>query len=729
MTISIWRYSHLTLAISSFVFILLAALTGAILAVEPVKNTLEVPQFDLHEYSLATTLTALNERHQAVSQVKIDDYHRVQAHLVTRDGKAIKAFVHPGNGHIIGRPQKREKLFKFAQTLHRSLFLKSTGRLLMGISALLLFLIGITGIVLVAKRQGGYAKYFQTIVKESVNQYYHVAIGRWAFPLLILVSASGVFLSLDTLKWLPKTKAQRQSYTLQTNLPTQQTTSFAIFTTTKLADLKRLDFPFSEDQEDTFELNLRSKSLSIHQYTGQILQETNVTDLQTYYELAYWLHTGKGTFYWSFLLFAVCMALLFFIYSGFVITFSKPVRSKLPKNSQLATAAEYVILSGSESGATTQFASALHHALQAANKSVFSTTLNQYTQYPKAKYLLILSATYGDGEAPSNARNFLERFQNTSNPQQLQYAIIGFGSKAYPKFCQFADDIAATLANRANFKELLPLHKINQQSVDAFNHWVRDFNRVTGLAIKVVPPKRTIPKLSSFRVVHKTGLTEAGTFMLHLQPLKKTAFQSGDLLGIFPEADGIERLYSIGKINDKLVLSIKKHELGVCSTLLSRLSQGALVQGRIKANPNFQLSKKSNNVLFIANGTGIAPFLGMVQSGTASKNFSLYWGGTTKAASQLFAPILEQAEQQQKLRACHLVYSRENSEKQYVQDALRRNKHELRTQLLDGAEIYICGSLAMLQAVRELLDSEILKDTSLNTAKLLQQKRLKTDCY
>ncbi|MCB0434087.1 MAG: hypothetical protein KDD18_14235, partial [Mangrovimonas sp.] len=41
ITISIWRYSHLALAVSSFVFIILASLTGIILAFQPISEQIK----------------------------------------------------------------------------------------------------------------------------------------------------------------------------------------------------------------------------------------------------------------------------------------------------------------------------------------------------------------------------------------------------------------------------------------------------------------------------------------------------------------------------------------------------------------------------------------------------------------------------------------------------------------------------------------------------------------
>ena len=41
MTISIWRYSHLALAVSSFLFLALASVTGIILSFQPISEKIQ----------------------------------------------------------------------------------------------------------------------------------------------------------------------------------------------------------------------------------------------------------------------------------------------------------------------------------------------------------------------------------------------------------------------------------------------------------------------------------------------------------------------------------------------------------------------------------------------------------------------------------------------------------------------------------------------------------------
>ena len=72
MTISIWRYSHLTLAISSFLFILTAAVTGIILAFEPISNQLKPFAIqNAEEISISKTIGSLKNEYDEIISFKV----------------------------------------------------------------------------------------------------------------------------------------------------------------------------------------------------------------------------------------------------------------------------------------------------------------------------------------------------------------------------------------------------------------------------------------------------------------------------------------------------------------------------------------------------------------------------------------------------------------------------------------------------------------------------------
>ena len=146
MTISIWRYSHLTLAISSSLFILLAALTGSVLAFEPISNQLK-PYAVKHAntLSLSKTIENLKAEYDEVIHIEKDKNDFVTASVFTKKGHSETFYINPFTAKKIGSIIEKAPVFKFATNLHRSLFLKSTGRIIIAVMSFLLFLMSERG--------------------------------------------------------------------------------------------------------------------------------------------------------------------------------------------------------------------------------------------------------------------------------------------------------------------------------------------------------------------------------------------------------------------------------------------------------------------------------------------------------------------------------------------------------------------------------------------------------
>jgi len=135
MTISIWRYSHLLLAIISSLFLLIASITGVILAVEPVAH--QAKSFDvrdLEKVSLTTTLEAVKSEYDEVFSLEVESSGFVKASVLTADFETANFYIDPVSGKALGVVQDRPVIYNFATNLHRSLFLKSVGRFLIAYS-------------------------------------------------------------------------------------------------------------------------------------------------------------------------------------------------------------------------------------------------------------------------------------------------------------------------------------------------------------------------------------------------------------------------------------------------------------------------------------------------------------------------------------------------------------------------------------------------------------------
>src|SRR3954447_12169680 len=136
-----------------------------------------------------------------------------------------------------------------------------------------------------------------------------------------------------------------------------------------------------------------------------------------------------------------------------------------------AQAADTVILVGSEGGSTWGFARTLHDALTANGHKVHTDAMDSLAPaYPRADRMLILAATYGDGTAPASAKRFMARLEAMRTAPACPVAVLGFGDRQFPKFCQFAQDVESALT-RKDWPSLMPLATIDRQSAQAFARW------------------------------------------------------------------------------------------------------------------------------------------------------------------------------------------------------------------------------------------------------------------
>lgn len=733
MTISIWRYSHLALALFSGLFLILAALTGIILAFEPIQSAAKPYRpISVSEVSLAETIGVLQKEYDEILTIELDANDFLIADVVTLEGDSETIFVHPLTGKKLGEPTPQHPIFQFTTNLHRSLFLKSIGRFFVGFVSFLLCLIAVTGLILIIKRQGGLVKLFSKVQKDYFELRYHVVLGRWFLLPIIILAATGVYLSAEKFSLLPSTKVTHEMVEPDDDVDMAvRASELEIFKGIPLKNIRKVNFPFSEFPEDYFELSLRDKELYVHQYTGEILSEQAYPFTFLASKLSLTLHTGQGSMLWALVLLLASVSILFFIYSGLVMWRKRVKNSKITVSKNDKDECSHIILVGSETGTTFCFAQVLEKGLTEAGKTVFVSQINHYTTYKKAEHLIFLTATYGEGEAPTNARHIKNLLKTVQPLHPLNYSVVGFGSLIYPKYCQFAIDLNDELANHPNFKEYLPLFKINDQSFDAFKSWVSQWIEATGIDIHVEPFKTKTKKIKqrSFAVIKRTELNVDDTFLLRLMPSWKVKFQSGDLWEYIPEEDGIPRLYSVAKIKNELVLSVKKHEFGVCPSFLSGVTENQIIRAGIKRNHEFHFPKYAPEIVCIGNGTGIAPFLGIINENTKTKPIDLYWGGRTKASYSLYKKYIDNALMTKKLTDIHLALSQENSTKTYVQHLLEKDRESIAKKLQNGAVFMICGSMAMQNAVLDVLGSISETILSKPLSEFEHNEQLKMDCY
>ena len=725
MTISIWRLSHLTLAISTSLFIVIAAVTGLILTFEPITNKLKPYSIGSYEQiSIAETIEALEKRYDEIITIEIDENNFVAASIINKKGASKSFYINPKTGEKIGNLIKKSPFYAFITNLHRSLFLKSTGRLLIGFVSFLLFIIAITGIILIVKRQGGIRKVFSKVVKENFQQYYHIFFGKIFFIPIAIITLTGVYLSLEKLSLLPETANNLTKLEINKTL---KFTDFEFFKTTKLEEVKKIEFPFSSSKEDYFNIKTNDNEFEINQFNGQIISQKkqSLYLLGTHYSLL--LHTGAGSILWSVILLLSCLAILFFIFSGFYMTIKRKRKTTSIINNTLKDKAEFIILIGSETGTTIRFATAFKNELIKANKAVFITELNRYSSYKNAKNIIIFTATYGDGTAPANAQNFIKLIHAIEPKRNLNYSVIGFGSKQYPAFCQFAILVHASLQIHLKFTPQMPLFKIDDQNLSSFENWKNEWGNLNNIKLEInLTDLLEKDEETSFKITNNSKTNIDNTFLIHLKPTNKVKFTSGDLLAITPKGEEKKRLYSVAKIDNTLVLSVKKHDLGICSNYLHELSKTGVIKGTIQENKKFHFPKKIKDVILIANGTGIAPFLGMIQENKKAR-IHLFWGGKTKKSLELYNKYIISALENKTLTSFYIAYSQD--QQTYIQKTLQSETVLVSNTLRRNGAILVCGSLSMQFGVEKVIAEIASQELNLTIEELKNNKQIRTDCY
>ncbi len=729
MTLSIWRYAHLSLAILSSAFLVILSITGVILAVDAINEkspAYKVENFD--NITLAQVLPTLREHYFEIIEVKVDHNDFVTIDAMDEDGNSIKSYIDPTTGKKIGEIVPKSDFINWVTALHRSLFLKETGRAIVGVVSFLLMLISISGLILIVKRQQGILNFFIKVNKDSFSQYFHVVTGRWLLIPVLIIALTGTLIFLARLEPLVG-QPKEIEHQVKENLQPKDLKDIEFFKNTKLSSVEKIEFPFIPDDEaEPFIVHLRKKSVSVNQVNGTIISESLNPYSAIVEKFNIDLHTGRTNVIWAAILGIASLNILFFIWSGFVITF-KRTKTKIGKNKYKANEAEIILLVGSENGATVGFASKIQEQFLANGKKSFIAQMNQYEIYPKAKQLIIFTSTYGIGDAPANAKKFEQLITQFPQNQSIEFSVVGFGSRAYSDYCGYAVKVDKWLNDQKWATQLLDLKTVNDKSPEEFTNWVIAYKETTDIPLATTPAMYVgkALELKNVKVISTTKITqEDATFKVILDVKEK--FKSGDLLAIYPESDHKERLYSVGKVDNKLQLIVKLHEFGLGSQYLYNLVQNSTIKARIVKNKAFRFPKASK-VVMIANGTGIAPFLGRIDENSKNIETHLYCGfrhdnETTKsyqefATKQIFTNHLSQF---------HIAFSREEN-KQYVMDLVNRDAKFFAETLQNGGILMICGALTMQHDVEKVLEQICQQHLKKSFEEFKTNGHFLTDCY
>jgi sulfite reductase (NADPH) flavoprotein alpha-component len=158
---------------------------------------------------------------------------------------------------------------------------------------------------------------------------------------------------------------------------------------------------------------------------------------------------------------------------------------------------------------------------------------------------------------------------------------------------------------------------------------------------------------------------------------------------------------------------------GVVSGSLGEVEEGATLPVFVRPNPHFRLPADVVPIIMIGAGTGVAPYRAFVQEreqrGATGRSWLIF--GDRNFRSDFLYQAEWQAHQKPGggLSLIDVVFSRDGTRKQYVQDRVRERATELFAWLQEGAHLYVCGDAdGMAPGVHEALLDAVAKAGLLN---------------
>ncbi|MCC7039807.1 MAG: PepSY domain-containing protein [Burkholderiales bacterium] len=734
-----FRRIHAFLGLLAVALLLLVAASGAVLSVLPAIEHTQVVAAPAAGTSVASVAGRVAAQQPGVETLKRLPSGAVIAYF-TGDGAPPTSVIDPATGTPVAAyvPSSVQRALT---NLHRSLFLGDAGRLAMGLTALALLVLIVSGLAMTARRMGGWRRMLGR-ARGSGMQRVHVDLGRLALVGLVPSTLTALYLSLATFGVIPDGSAPLTPLpTMSVSAPALPVGELTALGRVDLEELRELTFPDPAQPDDLFHLSTARGEGFIDPTTGSLLAWHEHGVAARLYDVVYMLHTGQGLWWLGLVLGAAALCLPILGVTGAVIWWRRRRTQVAVAHDATETHADTVILVGSEGGSTWSFARTLHATLTAHGHRVHTAPMNELRAYPAAQRLLVLTATYGDGTAPASGGAFLERIEAMPGAPAYPVAVLGFGDRQFPHFCRFAVDVDAALAQRG-WTRLLPLTTIDRQSAPSFARWGATLAAAMGEAFTVthVPERPRTHRLPLVARIDYGEAIDAPTAVLRfaLPPTGLVArltgrglprFAAGDLLAVVPPGNTVPRYYSLASASaDGFVeICVRKRPGGLCSGLLHTLAVGDTIDAFVKANPQYRPARGRRPVILIGAGAGIGPLAGFIRANAARRPLHLYFGGRSSASDFLYEREIAGWLDEGRLTTLATSFSRERGGG-YVQDRVRRDAERLRSLIASGAHVMVCGGREMANGVMRTL-ADVLAPIGLTPLALKAQGRYSEDVY
>ncbi len=733
------RTLHRWPGLLALALLLVLSVSGAALSVFPAAERLAAPQAaaGLTVADLAARVQAV---HPGVEQIRRAPSGRITAYWFD-GGTPGAAVVDPTTGQDAASADPNA-VERWLTNLHRSLFLGDAGRIVTALGALAMLVLAASGAGLVARRAGGWRRWLAPLRGPLAGRI-HVEIARVAVVGLALSAVTALWMTASTFGFLPDAETNPPFPTAVSGTTGVALETVAPLRATGVADLRELTFPAPDDPADVFTLKTDAGVGTIDQGTGALLGWADLSGWEKATETIYLLHTGSGASVLGLVLGVVALGVPVLGATGFLLWLAGWRGRPRIRGNAAAGQADTILLVGSESGTTWSFAATLHAALKAAGKAVHAAPMSAFdpARYARAERIVVLAATYGDGDAPASAEGFLERLAGLDRAPRAPLAVLGFGDRGFPAYCAFAHSVEAA-AEAKGWARLMPLDTVDRQSPQDFARWGRAFGQAIGTDLELVH-QPVVPACETLTLVSRRDYgdaVQAPTAILRFAVPRATLrarltgrgfgrFRAGDLLGVLPVGSALPRYYSLASASRDGFGEIVVRRLpgGLCSGQLTTLEPGQTIEAFLRPNPAFRTDRGRAPLVLIGAGTGVGPLAGFVRANARRRPIHLFFGMRHPDSDFLYREELLGWLDDGRLAALATAVSR-GPRPHYVQEALRANGAEVARLIREGARVMVCGGREMAAGVADAL-AEILAPTGKSLAELKIEGRYSQDVF